>query len=447
MPRNPTLKRALVSRHIQFIALGGIIGSSYFLGTGYLLNEIGPAILVAFIIGGLISYLTVSCLAELILNRPKLSFFQAAGRYISPSWACSVGWSYLFNWIIYIPSECIAAGILFNHFFPSVSVTFASFIFCLIITYICLSQVNLFGEAEFWFSLIKMLLMLVFSLFALAIFSGMTSAQPSCIKTEYLLNNGGFFAGGLSIFFSNMILLLSNYQGSEIIGLTAAEAKKPEKELPASLNKMALRILGFYLIPTTLLVLIFPWQNSSLFGSVFASALEMYGFSMLGSIFNFLIIVGALSCANSGLYAAIRSLHSLSSQKLASSLFLKVNSQGIPKNAALFVIIGIWVVLLTSFLFPSHHTYALLLTTSSFTGTICWISICLSAYIARKYDPAPRGKWVYKSPLFPVVPLLSIFLQVGSLFLLPFNNSLKPAFYLGVPLILFPYLLHKLYKN
>ena len=88
------LQRGLKTRHISLIALGGIIGSSYFLGTGYLLNQVGPCACLAYILGGLISYLTLACLAELAVSSPSQgSFVHAAAMHISPSWACGVGWS------------------------------------------------------------------------------------------------------------------------------------------------------------------------------------------------------------------------------------------------------------------------------------------------------------------------------------------------------------------
>src|SRR3954463_8075022 len=98
----PRLQRGLKGRHISLIALGGIIGSSYFLGTGYLLHEVGPSAFIAYLLGGFISYLTLACLGELAVSSPTQgSFINSAAKYISPSWACGVGWAYWFNWVIF----------------------------------------------------------------------------------------------------------------------------------------------------------------------------------------------------------------------------------------------------------------------------------------------------------------------------------------------------------
>src|SRR5690606_19837791 len=113
------LQRGLKTRHISLIALGGIIGSSYFLGTGYILTHSGPGTLIAYVLGGLLSHLTIACLAELAINVPSSgSFGSYAAHYVSPAWACGVGWSYWVCWALHIPSECIAAGIIMHNYIP-----------------------------------------------------------------------------------------------------------------------------------------------------------------------------------------------------------------------------------------------------------------------------------------------------------------------------------------
>ena len=116
-------QKGLKSRHVSFIALGGIIGSSYFLGTGYVLNQVGPSAFLAYALGGLITYLTMACLAELASHiKTHGSFVSYAHQLISPSFACGVGWSYWINWIVYVPSECIAAGIIIHNYFPEIPI-------------------------------------------------------------------------------------------------------------------------------------------------------------------------------------------------------------------------------------------------------------------------------------------------------------------------------------
>lgn len=65
------LAKSLKARHIELIALGGIIGSCFFLGTGYVLTEVGPAAILAYLLAGVIVYIVTLCLAELTVMVPN----------------------------------------------------------------------------------------------------------------------------------------------------------------------------------------------------------------------------------------------------------------------------------------------------------------------------------------------------------------------------------------
>ena len=173
-------KRGLKARHISLIALGGIIGSSYFLGTGYVLNQVGPGAFLAYAIGGLITYMTMVCLSELsILNPTPGSFVSYAEKYVSKSWASGVGWSYWVSWVVYVPSECVAAGILMHHFIPEMPVYFWAAVFGVLITMINLINVKAFGEFEFWLAIIKIILLAGLSFFAVLILFNFFGGAPT----------------------------------------------------------------------------------------------------------------------------------------------------------------------------------------------------------------------------------------------------------------------------
>lgn len=442
------LQRGLKSRHISLIALGGIIGSSYFLGTGYILNQIGPGAFIAYILGGFISYLTIACLAELAINVPTAgSFVSYAAHYVSPSWACGVGWSYWVCWVVYIPSECIAAGIIMHNYLPIFHEYIWAGLFGLVITFFNIIKVKFFGESEFWFAIIKIILLVGFSVLAILIFFGVIGGKPGhSLGDANLFKEGGLFPNGYVILLVNMVVLLANYQGSEIIGLSASEAHHPKTAIPAALRKISLRILALYIIPTFLLALIMPWGESNLKTCVFAAALEKYGLVKIAHIFNFFIIAGALSCANSGLYATIRSLYALSKRGMAPKSFTHLSRHGIPVKATLVTLGVIWLVLLGSYFFSSSQVYANLLGMSGFTGAICWISICWCQLLFRRKMERrgiPVKKLGYSIPGFPYLTHMGIWLQVGCLLFVAISPSLRSSFYFGVPAVILPILLYK----
>jgi len=439
------LQRGLSKRHVSLIALGGIIGSSYFLGTGLILNQMGPGAFLAYLLGGLITFLTMACLAELTIGMGQHgSFIMYANKLISPSFAAAVGWSYWISWIVYVPSECVAAGIIMNHFLPVLSIFGWASIFAGLITLINLLHVKFFGELEFWLASIKIFLLVSFSIVAIGILTGYIGhgVLPAQDKDFFKLST--LFPNGYVIIFLNMVILLSNFQGSEIIGLSASESTNPEEAIPASLKKIALRIAFLYLIPTFLIGLIFPWKNANVEQSVFSLALENFGFKKFGEIFSLLIIAGALSSANSGLYATIRSMYSLSIQGFAPKKLSVVNRSGVPINATFITLAMMWVMLLIAYFFSSHNVYANLLAISGFTGSICWISIC---WCQLKYRKTEHKTPLYQIPGYPYLTQLSIILQLACLLVVILSPSLRISFYFGAPCVILPMLFYHLYHK
>lgn len=444
------LHKGLKGRHISLIALGGIIGSSYFLGTGYVLNQIGPSAFLAYILGGVIMYLTMACLAELSVADPmKGSFVSYSAKYISPAWACGVGWSYWVSWVVYIPSECLAGGIIMHNYMPEIPIYLWSILFGIVITLINLLHVKVFGELEFWLAIIKLFLLISFSVLAIAIIFGFIPSQaPAFPKTEYLLGEGGLFPNGYLILFLNMVILLSNFQGSEIIGLSAAESSNPEKAIPSALKTITYRVVCLYIIPTFLLAVIFPWKFANLSGSVFSIALAKYGLTSYAHFFSFMIIAGALSCANSGLFAAVRALYGLAIHNMGPKILKYVTKQGVPLYSVLLTLTGIWALIIVSYFLPSSSLYANLLAISGFTGSICWISICWAQLRFRKKVTSENlPKMTYKIGLFPYLTIFAIWLQIFCLLVVVINPSLRLSFYLGVPATLIPILLYKFTRH
>lgn len=445
------LHRGLKSRHIHLIALGGIIGSAYFLGTGYLVREVGPCAFLAYILGGLITFLTMTCLAELTIAMPTSgSFVSYAAKFVSPTWACGVGWSYWMTWVVYIPSECLAAGIIMNHFVPHVSEFIWAILFGLLITGINISHVKMFGEIEFWLAMIKISSLILFSVLAFLIYFGLIGSNKEVVGGTYIFDQGGLFPKGGWTLLVNMVMLLVNFQGSEIIGLSASEAHNVSKTIPKIINHITYRIIGLYLIPTLLLVLIFPWQEAGLSGSIFAAALQKYGLSPIAHLISFVVLCAAISCANSGLYGTVRSMYALSKNGMAPRGLCVLNKQKVPARVTFMTLTGIWIMLAISYFFASKNIYANLLAISGFTGAICWISICWSQLRFRRAllkDGLKSDVLHYSVKFFPYLTHLGIWLQVIILVFVALNPELRSSFYFGIPVLILPMLFYKKFKK
>lgn len=446
MNNKPTMNRSLKNRHIQLISIGGIIGSGYFLGTGYVLEEAGPGAIIAYLLGGAIVLCVMLCLAELAVYKPvSSSFVTYANEQISPTWACGVGWAYWLNWIVYVPSEMIAAGIIMHNFVPEIPQLWWAVLFGLIVTVINLFSVGKFGESEFWLSLLKITALICFSIVALGICLGLLG-EHHFIGTSVLLGYGGFLPHGSWAIIMTMVIILVNFQGSEIIGLAAGECKEPSKSIPIAVRNVTWRIIALYIIPITLLISIFPWNEAGLHESAFAAALELHGYTHLAYMFAFVIVTAAISCSNSGLYGSGRALHGLALHKMAPKFLGKLNHNNVPQNAIIVSICACWLVMLFYTFVASTMIYTYLLAVSGFTGAMAWISICWSQYnLRRRLIRAGREHELqYKTPLFPYLTLFGIWVQVACLAFIIFEPELRVTCYFGVPMLVLPMIIYRI---
>ena len=444
-----TMKRKLKHRHLQFISLGGVIGSGYFLGTGYVLEQAGPAAMISYLLGGIIVLAVMLCLAELAVEKPLSgSFVVYARENISATWACGVGWSYWVTWVSYVPSEMIAAGIIMNGFFPEVGTIWWAVFFGLIVTILNLFRVDKFGESEFWLSLIKVTALVAFSVVALLICLGLIGDE-GYIGTRILLGSGGFAPNGYWSIALTMVIILVNFQGTEIIGLAAGETADPARSIPTAVRNVTWRIIALYIIPITLLISILPWDHASLTESAFAAALAEHGFTELSALFSFVVLTAAISCSNSGLYGAARTVHALATMGMAPRTLEGLSSKGIPSRAIYASIAFCWGVIAIYAMNPHGEFYTYLLALSGFSGAMAWISICWSQYRRRRKLEAEDAVSLlrYRMPLFPYVTLFGIWAQVICLVFMIFVPELRSALYLGVPMLIVPMILYRFLRQ
>lgn len=436
----PKMNRGLKNRHLQLISLGGIIGSGYFLGTGYVLEKAGPAAILSYLLGGAIVLCVMLCLAELAVAEPIAgSFVTYARKYIGPTWACGVGWTYWMTWVSYVPSEMIAAGIIMNNFVPQISQLWWAVLFGLLVTIVNLFHVDKFGESEFWLAIIKIIALIAFSIVGALIVFGIIG-DTGYLGSSIFLGSGGFAPNGYWSIILTMTIILVNFQGTEIIGLAAGECKNPEKSIPLAVRNVTWRIIALYIIPISVLISILPWDKAGLDDSVFAVAMANYGFERFSALFAFVVLTAALSCSNSGLYGTSRAMYSLATLGMAPRSFAELNKNGMPKNAVLISIVSCWFIILLYSFDASATVYTYLLALSGFTGAIAWISICWSQYRFRKRAVADGtfAALKYKTPLFPYVTLFGIWAQVFCLVVLAFEPDLRESLLVGVPFLVVP---------
>lgn len=399
------LQRGIKSWQVTFIGLGGVIGSCYFLGLGLTIQTMGPAVLLAFAVVAVIIYAVMVAYAELLVNLPrKGSFVAYTKEFLGPQWSIGMGWAFWCNWVAYVPSEAVAMATVIQYLSGSTSVVF--YIACAVgamvaITVINIASVDVFAKIESGLAITKVVVIIIFAIVAFGIWVGLWGSDEFLGGT---INFGGsvdfteaLFPKGALIVFTQMTMVLVTCQGTEIVGLAAAESQDPEHSVPKACRSVSWRLIGLYMIPIALIVLVYPWELGSDANPIFADVMNFYNMDFLGLVMSAIVIVAAFSCANTGFYGTVRAMYGLAVEGLAPKFLKKVAKNGNPRNCVWFTLICMWVVLIigltseiTGFL---ESLYGSLLSISGFTGTLAWIGICMSQVMFRRrlkqrgYDP------------------------------------------------------------
>ncbi|EAY06626.1 Amino acid permease family protein [Trichomonas vaginalis G3] len=451
-----SLARGMLAWHVNLISLGGIIGSCYFLGVGITFNAMGAVpVLIGYFLAGVAVFGVMQSFAELLVNLPRHGSFIAYNReFLGDALTTAIGWCFWLNWVMYVPSECLAFATFMNTYYtiPFKNKAWSDFVWgsiCLVLlTTINLFKVKCFGYVESINATLKILVIAFFAIVALFIWFGVigdkvhpfTDERVGFIGSKIITQGEGtmahrLFPNGYLCMVTYLIIVLVNFQGSEIVGLSAAETQNPEKNIPNACKQVAIRIIIVYLIPILLITLIVPYDKVPKTDSVFAFALTSYGLKWAGKIFTFITLVSAFSCANSGLYGTVRSIYGLSKEGLAPKFLSTLNKFNSPRNAILFTLSFIWIVFLFGFLsqnlgvFGSNASslYEYLLNISGFFGTIMWIGIIVSQIIFRikmkRRGYNPKSDIVAHAMFYPYLHIFSIVLQTVGLFSLLFTKT------------------------
>ncbi|MBJ8452157.1 amino acid permease [Acinetobacter bereziniae] len=360
---SPQLKRGLKNRHIQLIAMGGAVGTGLFLGSAQVIQSAGPSIILGYAIVGLIAFLIMRQMGEMIVEEPVAgSFSYFSQKYWGRFPGFLSGWNY---WVVYIlvaMTELTAIAKYIHYWWPHIPAWVSTLFFFIVVTGFNLGNVKFYGESEFWLAIIKVtavISMIVFGLYLL-----LTAGADSTASFSNLWQHGGFFPHGFSGLFYMLAFLMFAFGGIELIGMTAAEAENPEKSIPKAINQVIFRILIFYIASLAIIMSLIPWNQLDLGGldkSPFVMIFSQLGIEWAAHLLNFIILTAALSVYNSGMYANSRMLHGLAIQGNAPTVFAKVTQQGVPVPAVVFSSVLIFGCVLLNYFIPeqalSHLMY------------------------------------------------------------------------------------------
>lgn len=456
------LKRELKSRHLTMIALGGTIGTGLFLASGSAIHTAGPAgALTAYAAIGFMVYFVMVSLAEMSAYLPVAgSFSTYATRFVDPALGFALGWNYWYNWAITIASELAAVTLIMKFWFPESPSIIWSALFLGIIFLLNYLSVKGFGESEYWFSMIKVVTVIVFLIIGVLMIFGIIGGEYVGFK-NFSVGEGPFNGGFMTILGIFMAAGYS-FQGTELFGVAAGETNDPARSIPKAVRSVFWRILLFYIFAILVISLLIPYTTESLASedvtvSPFTLVFDQAGVAFAASVMNAIILTSVLSAGSSGLYASTRMLWDLAKEGKAPKFLAKLDHRGVPVRALIATSLVGTLAFLASF-FGDGAVYIWLLNASGMSGFIAWVGIAISHYRFRKAfmaqgrnlaDLPYRAKWFPFGPIFAFVLCLIVILgQNYSAFTqdtIDWNGAIIS--YIGLPLFISVWLGYKFIKK
>ncbi|MFC4052718.1 amino acid permease [Actinomadura syzygii] len=325
-------QRGLGTRQIQMLAIGGTIGTGLFLGAGENIAKAGPSLILTYAVAGLALFFVMRALGELLTyRRAEGGFAGYAREFLGPFWGYATTWTYWIIWVTTGMAELTAAGTYIQKWWPGVEQWQTALVALLVLFVVNLISVKLFGELEFWFAMIKVAAIVMMILVGLGVLVFGFSDAGDTAAVSNLWSHGGVFPEGGSATIMTLQMVMFAYLGVELVGVTASEAKDPEKNIPRAINALPLRFALFYLGSLLVILAVVPWTAFKGGASPFVLAFDKIGIPGGGDIVNFVVLTAALSSCNAGgLYSTSRMLRTAGVNGDGPKALGRLNGRGVP---------------------------------------------------------------------------------------------------------------------
>uniref|UniRef100_A0AAU3H0M1 Amino acid permease n=1 Tax=Streptomyces sp. NBC_01401 TaxID=2903854 RepID=A0AAU3H0M1_9ACTN len=405
-PAGEGYQRGLGARQIQMIAIGGAIGTGLFLGAGKAIDRAGPSLILAYAIAGLVIFFIMRALGELLMYRPVSgSFSEYAREFLGPFFGFVTGWTYWLFWVVTGITEVTAAATYMTYWW-NIPQWLSALVFTIILYGANLISVKVFGELEFWFSMVKVTAILGMILICAGVLTVGFSDAGDTATVANLWNDGGFFPQGISGTLMTLQIVMFAFLAVELVGVTAGESKDPKTVLPKAINTVPWRIAVFYVGALIMILSVVPWSTFEPGVSPFVAAFEEMGLGIGAAIVNFVVLTAALSSCNSGMYSTGRMLRDLALNGQGPKAFTKLTRNGLPLAGTTFsaalMLVGVWI----NYQWPGD-AFNYVVSFATISGMWAWIMILISQIRFRA--KADRGELPQSSFKAPGAPFSSWF--------------------------------------
>jgi AAT family amino acid transporter len=397
------LKRDLKNRHIQMIAIGGAIGTGLFYGSSWAIRTAGPAILLVYLLAAIAIYFVMRALGEMAVEEPVSgSYVSYSNRYIHRFAGFLNGWNAFIFLLATSAADLNALGNYVHFWFPAIPIWVTAGAAVSLMFLVNIIGVKIYGEAEFWFALVKVVAIVAMIIFGVGMVAFGVGNHGVPIGYHNLVDHGGFFPKGAGGTFLAIVMVAFAFGGVENLGLAAGEAKDVKTTMPKAVNATFWRLLIFYVGAIAVLLMVFPWTSLTTKGSPFVEVFTKIGIPAAASIMNLVVIMAVLSAVNASVFTNSRTFYNLSLQKNAPAFLGVTNSRKVPHRAILMVFATMFAGVLLNYIMP-EQAFELFSSVTVFALVCAWGSIVISHIGFRKArrQKGDEGQIAYKMPFYP----------------------------------------------
>ncbi len=381
-------KQGVSAFHLTMLALGTVVGGSFFLATSIAMKAAGPSIIIGFILGGVLVYIILNALSEMTVANPCVGSFRThAAQAYGPFAGYLVGWVYWTGLVLTMSSEATAAALLIRIWFPQLSLPLLSIGIVLAVTLINLLGANYVTKLETTLAGIKISAVLLFIVIAALLIFGFWPTQPRIGLGE--LQNTVIFPNGIGGLAGSMLIVILVYAGFEIIGLAASESSDPHKTIPRAINFTIFSLVGLYIVVIAMLLPLIPTSVLSPATSPMVAALETHGLGVAAGVVNFILVSAILSTMLASVFGLGRMLRSLADGGDAPAFL--IDRGDVPLRGILFSGIIMLIGVSMAYILPDR-IYLFLISSGGFSLLLAYLAICLTHLRYRRiYGCPPKG--------------------------------------------------------
>ncbi|WP_445227771.1 amino acid permease [Corynebacterium sp. H128] len=421
-----SLGQGLKTRHLTMMGLGSAIGAGLFLGTGVGIQLAGPAILLAYIIAGIIVIFVMQMLGEMAAARPASGSFATYAQMAFGHWAgFTLGWLYWFMLIMVMGAEMTGAAAIMGSWF-GVDPWIPALACVVLFAFVNLVNVRGFGEFEFWFAFIKVFVIIAFLIISFLMVFGLLPGTDF-VGTKNFIGDHGFMPNGIAGVAAGLLAVAFAFGGIEIVTIAAAESEKPSEAIATAVRSVIWRISMFYLGSVLAITFLLPFDRiggaESAAESPFTLILSDAGIPAVATIMEIVIVLALLSAFNAQIYGTSRFVYSLATKGDAPAFFARLNSARVPNNSVLLSMVFAFLSVALNYWNPAG-LLEFLLNAVGGCLIVIWVMISLS-HIKLHREMDANGELSVRMWGFPFLPWLTVVLLLGLTALMLFDASAR----------------------